>query len=240
MRLHKFLAQMGINSRRNCEKLIVKGKVKVNNVIITQLGTEIDTNKDKIKVNNKIVHKKVPRIYVLLNKPRGFLCTYHDPFGRPTIYDLLKKIKIKLNYAGRLDLDSEGLVFLTNDGELINQITHPKKKIKKVYLVKIKGFPNDNDLRVLTNGVPISHIFTTNPCQLKILKKNKNNCIVEISINEGKKRQIRRMFSYLGFQVLKLTRTQIGILNLKGLKSGQYRFLGKQEIINYKQFLENN
>lgn len=231
---------MGINSRRNCEKLIVKGKVKVNNVIITQLGTEIDTNKDKIKVNNKIVHKKVPRIYVLLNKPRGFLCTYHDPFGRPTIYDLLKKIKIKLNYAGRLDLDSEGLVFLTNDGELINQITHPKKKIKKVYLVKIKGFPNDNDLRVLTNGVPISHIFTTNPCQLKILKKNKNNCIVEISINEGKKRQIRRMFSYLGFQVLKLTRTQIGILNLKGLKSGQYRFLGKQEIINYKQFLENN
>ncbi len=240
MRLHRFLAQMGVESRRKCEKLIIQGKVKVNGAIITELGTKIDVNKDKIEVNSKIITKKISRIYLILNKPKGFLCTYHDPFGRPTIYDLLKKIKNKLNYAGRLDLNSEGLVFLTNDGELINQITHPKKKIKKVYEVKIKGHLNENYLRQLEKGVPITPIFTTNPCQVKLLKTGIENSLLKISISEGKKRQVRRMLAYLGFQVLELKRTHIGILNMNNLETGQYRFLKREEIKKLKNFLANN
>ncbi|MFZ2330616.1 MAG: pseudouridine synthase, partial [Atribacterota bacterium] len=234
------LAQMGVESRRKCEKLIIQGKVKVNGAIITELGTKIDVNKDKIEVNSKIIAKKISRIYLILNKPKGFLCTYHDPFGRPTIYDLLKKIKNKLNYAGRLDLNSEGLVFLTNDGELINQITHPKKKIKKVYEVKIKGHLNENYLRQLEKGVPITPIFTTNPCQVKLLKTGIENSLLKISISEGKKRQVRRMLAYLGFQVLELKRTHIGILNMNNLETGQYRFLKREEIKKLKNFLANN
>lgn len=231
---------MGVESRRKCEKLIIQGKVKVNGAIITELGTKIDVNKDKIEVNSKIITKKISRIYLILNKPKGFLCTYHDPFGRPTIYDLLKKIKNKLNYAGRLDLNSEGLVFLTNDGELINQITHPKKKIKKVYEVKIKGHLNENYLRQLEKGVPITPIFTTNPCQVKLLKTGIENSLLKISISEGKKRQVRRMLAYLGFQVLELKRTHIGILNMNNLETGQYRFLKREEIKKLKNFLANN
>lgn len=240
MRLHRFLAQMGVESRRKCEKLIIQGKVKVNGAIITELGTKIDVNKDKIEVNSKIIAKKISRIYLILNKPKGFLCTYHDPFGRPTIYDLLKKINNKLNYAGRLDLNSEGLVFLTNDGELINQITHPKKKIKKVYEVKIKGHLNENYLRQLEKGVPITPIFTTNPCQVRLLKTGRENSLLKISISEGKKRQVRRMLAYLGFQVLELKRTHIGILNMNNLETGQYRFLKREEIKKLKDFLANN
>lgn len=240
IRLHSFLAQIGIDSRRKCEKLIIQGKVKVNGVIITKLGTKVYPNKDKIEVNNKIINKNIPKMYVILNKPSGYLCTSYDPFGRPTIYEIIKKIKIKLNYAGRLDFNSEGLVFLTNDGVLINKITHPQNKIDKVYLVKIKGIIKDNDIKLLEHGIPLSPIYTSNPCQVKILKRDRNISLLEITIREGKKRQIRRMFSYLGYKVIKLKRTQIGILNLNGLKPGQYRFLQKQEIRELKIFLENN
>ncbi len=162
MRLHKFLAQMGVDSRRKCEKLITDGRVKVNGIIVTKLGSEVDMDKDRIEVDEQVVSKNIPKIYVILNKPKGFLCTHHDPFVRPTIYDLLKKIRYKLNYAGRLDLESEGLVFLTNDGELINHISHPKKEINKVYIVKVKGQVSDNNLKQLKKGIPITPFFTTN------------------------------------------------------------------------------
>ncbi len=239
IRLHKFLAQMGIDSLRKCEKLIIQGKVRVNGIIETKLGSKVDVDKDKIEVNDQIIYKNISRIYIILNKPRGFLCTYHDPFGRPTIYDLLKKMRYKLNYAGRLDFDSEGLVFLTNDGKLINQITHPKKNIKKVYIVKVKGQIGDNDLKKLEKGIPITPFFTTSPCQVRLLKKQRNNSILEIIISEGKKRQIRKMLAYLEFQILELKRTEIGILKIGDLKPGQYRFLKKQEIKELNNFLEN-
>ncbi|HOR42089.1 MAG TPA: pseudouridine synthase [Atribacterota bacterium] len=238
-KLHKYLANMGIDSRRKCEKLIVQGRVKINGMVVTKLGIEIDPEKDKIEVDNKNIKKDIPRIYIILNKPRGFLCTYNDPFGRPTIYNLLGNIETKLNYAGRLDFDSEGLIFLTNDGELIHEITHPRKMIKKTYRVKVKGFPDDSDIKLLKEGVPLSADFTTSSCQVKILKKDNYDSILEISISEGKKRQIRRVFSYLGFQVLELKRTEIGILNLDGLNTGQYRFLTEQEIDELKQCFQN-
>lgn len=238
-KLHKYLANIGIDSRRKCEKLIVQGRVKVNGIQVTKLGIEINPDVDQILVDNKIVKQNVQRVYVLLNKPRGYLCTYHDPFGRPTIYDLLKGVEIKLNYAGRLDLDSEGLIFLTNDGALIHQITHPRQKIKKTYQVKVRGTPDANALKLLEEGIPLSANFTTSPCQVKITKQNNHDSLLEISIHEGKKRQIRRMFSFLGYQVLELKRTKIGILNMNGLPCGKYRYLTEQEVREIKIFLEN-
>ena len=239
MRLHKYLAKMGIDSRRKCERLILQGRVKVNGIVVTKLGLEVNVDKDRIEVNEQVVSKNIPQIYLILNKPKGFLCTYYDPFGRPTIYDLLKKIRYKLNYAGRLDLDSEGLIFLTNDGELVNQITHPRKEINKIYIVKVKGQVSGNDLKQLEKGVPITPFFTTNPCQIKLLKKDKSHSLLKIIISEGKKRQIRKMFAYLGFQILKLKRIEIGILKIDGLKPGQYRFLKEKEIKELNNFLEN-
>ena len=230
---------MGIDSRRKCEQLIIQGRVKVNGIVVTKIGLVVDINKDIIEVNEQLITRNMPRIYLILNKPKGFLCTYHDPFGRPTIYDLLKNIRYKLNYAGRLDLDSEGLVFLTNDGKLINQITHPSKEITKIYIVKVKGQVNDNDLKQLEKGIPITPSFITNPCQVRLLKKDKNHSLLKITISEGKKRQIRKMFAYLGFQILELKRTEIGILKLDDLKPEQYRFLKEKEIEELKNFLEN-
>ena len=227
---------MGIDSRRKCEKLIVQGRVKVNGIQVTKLGLRIDPDVDQILVDDKIVKQNVQRVYVLLNKPSGYLCTYHDPFGRPTIYDLLKGIKTKLNYAGRLDLDSEGLILLTNDGMLIQQITHPRKKIKKTYQVKVRGTPNGNDLKLLEKGIPLNVNFTTSPCQVKIIKQTNYDSLLEISIHEGKKRQIRRMFSFLGYQVLELKRTKIGVLNMDGLPCGKYRYLTEQEVRKIKDF----
>lgn len=240
VKLHKYLAEMGIDSRRKCEKLIVQGKVKVNGILVTKLGIEIEPDADQISVDDKAVKKNIERFYILLNKPRGYLCTYHDPFGRPTIYNLLEGIEAKLNYAGRLDFDSEGLIFLTNDGSLIHKITHPRKKIKKTYRVKVKGFPNENDVKMLEEGIPLTADFTTSPCMVKKIETNNYDSILEISIHEGKKRQIRRMFSFLGYQVLELKRTKIGILALNRLKIGKYRFLTEQEVSELKQYLEDN
>lgn len=229
MRLQKFLAEKGIDSRRKCEELIVQGKVKVNHHIITALGTQINPEKDRIEVNNRSIEPNVEKIYLLLNKPCGYLCTYRDPLNRPTIYDLLSNIRAKVNYAGRLDYDSEGLVLLTNDGNLIYRLTHPGKGIQKKYLVKIQGIPKHEDLDRLKSGIPLSPNFTTSPCHVKMVKEHKNNSTLEIEIHEGKKRQIRRMFSFLGYPVLQLKRIQIGSLSLGHLKSGQYRYLGKKE-----------
>ena len=239
MKLHKYLAEMGIDSRRKCEKLIVQGKVKVNDILVTKLGIEIEPDVDRISVDDKVVKKNIERIYILLNKPSRYLCTYHDPFGRPTIYNLLDGIETKLNYAGRLDFDSEGLIFLTNDGSLIHKITHPRKKIKKIYQVRVKGFPNANDIKLLEEGIPLTEDFTTSPCKVKKVKTDNYDSLLEISIHEGKKRQIRRMLSFLGYQVLELKRTKIGILALNGLKIGKYRFLTAQEVSELKQSLED-
>ncbi len=240
IRLQKYLSSMGVDSRRNCEKLICAGKVKVNYAVITKLGTTIDPDKDIIEVNKKVITKNNYKLYILLYKPRGFLCTSSDPFGRQTIYDLLKKIKIKLNYAGRLDFDSEGLVFLTNDGDIINEIIHPRRMVTKIYEVKIKGIPKIDDISMLQKGVPITSQITTQPCHIKILKKNQNNSILHISISEGKNRQIRRMFDYLGIKVLRLKRIQIANLTIDGLKPGEYRILENKEIVSLKKYIKNN
>lgn len=234
VRLQKYLAQQGINSRRQCEKLIIDGRVKVNDFTVTKLGTCINPSKDVVEVDNKSINQTTKRVYLMLNKPIGYLCTKNDPFNRPTIYDLIGKIDTKVNYAGRLDYLSEGLVLLTNDGELIYRMTHPSKKIEKVYIVKIKGFINNYDLTKLQKGIPISTNFITSPCRAFVLKKHKKTSTLEVTISEGKKRQIRRMFSFFNIQVLKLKRIRIGPIALGNLKSGNYRYLTNIEVENLK------
>jgi 23S rRNA pseudouridine2605 synthase len=234
IRLQKYLAHQGINSRRQCEKLIIEGRVKVNNDTVTKLGTCINPSADVIEVDNRTINQETKRVYLVLNKPIGYLCTKHDPFNRPTIYDLIEKFDTRINYAGRLDFLSEGLVLLTNDGELIYKMTHPSKKIEKVYLVKINGLLNNYELIKLQEGIPISPNFTTSQSQVIILKKHKNSSTLKVTISEGKKRQIRRMFSYLNFKVLKLRRIKIGPISLGKLKSGNYRYLSNQEVKSLK------
>lgn len=235
IRLQKYLANNGIASRRKSEELILQGKVKVNSIVVTRLGTKIDTSTDIITVNNRAIEKNYKKIYILLNKPKGFLCTRNDPFGRPTIYDLLKDIKVRINYAGRLDYFSEGLVFLSNDGDCIYKLTHPKKKILKTYIVKVKGFPDKEDLEKLEHGIPLTANFTTRPCKVTLIKKNKSTSVLKIVIHEGKKRQIRRMLSYIDYQVLELKRIKIADLTLDDLKTGQYRHLTPDEIRKIKK-----
>lgn len=238
VRLQKYLANQGINSRRQCEKLIIDGRVKINNFTITKLGTCINPSKDVIEVDNRAINQRTKRVYLILNKPVGYLCTQHDPFNRPTIYDLIGKIGTRVNYAGRLDYLSEGLVLLTNDGELIYKMTHPSNKIEKVYIVKIRGLLNNYELAKLREGIPISPNFVTSPSKACILKKHKSTSTLEVTISEGKKRQIRRMFSYLNYQVLKLKRIEIGPISLGNLGSGNYRYLTYQEVESIKTYFK--
>jgi pseudouridine synthase len=234
VRLQKYLATQGINSRRKCEELIIKGRVKVNDSIVTKLGTCINPSEDIIEVDNKNIAKTIKRIYIILNKPSGYLCTQQDPFKRPTIYDLIREINVRINYAGRLDFFSEGLVLLTSDGELIHKLIHPRNKIEKVYVVKIKGTINNDELEKLQKGVPISPKLITSPCKVTVLKRYQKTTILKIIIKEGKKRQIRRMLSYLNFQVLKLKRIKIGPISLGNLKTGRYRYLTCDEVKRIK------
>jgi len=241
IRLQKYLAKIGIGSRRKCEKFIQQGKVKVNQNIVTELGIKIDPKNDVIEVNGtKIEYKKEEYIYIILNKPRGYLTTLSDPYQRPIIKDLLTNIKKRIYPCGRLDFNSEGLVFLTNDGELAYNLMHPSRKIEKTYIVKVKGNPDQGKLDRLAKGITLveeKKIINLLPCQISRLKADKKNTYLKIKIREGKKRQIRRMMKYIGLEVLELKRIQIGLLKLGRLKSGEFRYLNKKEINILKEFI---
>ncbi|MEA1940479.1 MAG: pseudouridine synthase [Candidatus Caldatribacteriota bacterium] len=236
-RLQKYMASTGIDSRRNCEKLILKGFVKVNNSIITKLGTKIDPNKDTVKVNNKIVKyiEKKKNIYILLNKPRGYLTTLSDPSNRPTILKLIKDIKTRIHPIGRLDFNSEGLLLLTNDGELTYNLTHPSKGVEKTYIAKVKGIPSQEKLRMLSKGATLQYNYKILPCEIRRIEVKNNNAILKIKIKEGKKRQVRRMGEYIDHPVLRLRRIQMGPIYLKELKPGEYRKLNRKEINSLKR-----
>jgi len=238
-RLQKYLSKMGINSRRKCEKLILQGYVQVNNIVVSKMGVKINPEKDVIKVRGKLVsfEEEKKYTYILLNKPEGYLTTLYDPYNRPIILDLLKDVKERIYPIGRLDFNSEGLLLLTNDGELTYTLTHPSKEIEKTYIAKVKGVPSSEKLKILSKGVLLGKNYRISPCTIKLLEIRNNNAILKIKIKEGKKRQIRRMGEYIGHRVLKLRRTQIGPIYLKGVKPGEYRYLNKEEINNLKKIL---
>ena len=233
-RLQKYLANAGIASRRKCEELILHGKVEVNGNIVTELGTKVTTN-DIVKYNGKIVKPVEEKVYVLLNKPIGYVTTVHEQFGRDKVLDLIK-INKRIVPVGRLDMYTSGALILTNDGELVNKLTHPKNEIDKTYNVTLKGKVTEQEIDSLKNGVIIDDNYLTKPAKVKILKIDEDKDItrVQIVIHEGKNRQIRKMCAAINKKVLALHRSKIGNLDVKDLKPGEWRYLKSNEIKSIK------
>ena len=230
MRLQKFLANNGVASRRKCEELITNGLVKVNNEVVTKLGSIIDDEKDKIEVNGKQIHKIDNKIYILLNKPIGYVTTVNDQFSRDTVIDLLD-INEKVVPAGRLDMYTSGALILSNDGDFIYKITHPKNEVNKTYNVTLKGIVCDEEVEKLRNGVKIDD-YISKEAKVRILKidEQKNQSRLEITIHEGKNREVRKMCNSIGKKVLALHRSRIGNIGVKDLKIGEWRYLKSSEV----------
>lgn len=230
MRINKYLADCGIGSRRKVEEYILQGKVKVNDIITKELSTQINDG-DVVKYNNKIVNLISKKIYILLYKPKGYLTTVSDKFGRKTVLDLLKNEKERVYPVGRLDYDTEGLLILTNDGDFANKVIHPRNNICKTYEVEVK-YPLTNDnITKLTSGMVIDDYKTT-PAKLFNYKKIGNKYIFNLSIFEGRNRQIRKMVEQVNNEVINLKRLSIGSLTLGKLKKGEYRYLTENELKN--------
>ena len=211
-RLQKIIARAGLTSRRNAEKLISEGKVTVDGKVAT-LGTCADSQKNKIRVDGKLLTFDAEKIYILLNKPRGYVCTAKDERGRKTVLDLVG-ISERIYPVGRLDLNSEGLILLTNDGDFMNALIHPKFKIEKTYRAKISGDVTEEKLDKLRAGIELEDGLTA-PAKIFLLEKN----LVEITIHEGRNRQIRRMFAAIGCEVKRLKRVKFAGLTLKGVQA---------------------
>ncbi len=230
-RLQKFLANQGVCSRRKAEEYILEGKVKVNGQVVTELGTKINPEKDKIEFNDKLVATDVKKVYILLNKPIGYVSTVKDQFNRPTVMELLKKVNESVVPVGRLDMYTSGALILSNDGDFVYQVTHPKHEINKTYQVTVKGKITNEEVENLRNGVDIGD-YITKPAQVRIMKidEEKNISRIEITIHEGKNRQVRRMCEAIGKKVLALHRSKIGDIGVKDLILGEFRYLTNKEV----------
>ena len=231
-RLQKYLAKAGIASRRKCEELILDGKIEVNGLVVTELGTKV-SEKDIVKYNGKIVKTEEEKVYILLNKPIGYVTTAKDQFNRETVLDLVK-INKRIVPVGRLDMYTSGALILTNDGEFVNMLTHPRNEVNKTYNVTLKGFVENEDILKLQNGVEIDDGYITKPAKVKILKidEEKNISRIQITIHEGKNRQVRKMCEAINKRVLALHRSKIGNIEVKDLKVGNWRYLTNKEIEN--------
>lgn len=236
-RLQKVMSQAGVASRREAEKLILAGRVSVNGKIIMELGTKVDIKKDKVLVDGKPIALEEP-IYILLNKPKGVVTTAKDERGRKTVVDLLTEVDQRVYPVGRLDYNTEGVLLLTNDGELTNQLIHPKYKIYKTYIAKVFGIPTEEKLDLLRVGIRLEDGITA-PARIRLLNGDAltNTAEIEVIIHEGKNRQIRRMCEAIKHPVKSLKRVEFANLDLKGLRRGQYRTLSQQEIDRLKNFI---
>jgi len=233
LRLAKYLAQTGVASRRHAEALITAGKVKVNGAVVREIVTLIDPDNDRIEVGNRLIGTP-PLFYVMLNKPAGYISTVHDPQGRPTVVELTPDLPVRLHPVGRLDYDTEGLLLLTNDGEFTNLVTHPRYSIDKKYLVVVKGFVTDDEADHLQQGVELDD-GPTAPARVKVRERSAMQSVMEITIHEGRKRQIKRMCAAVGHPVVNLTRTGLGFLELGELEVGKYRLLSQDEVDRIKK-----
>lgn len=228
IRLNKYIAECGICSRRKADILIESGKVLVNDIVVKDLGVIIDDAKDQIKVDGKTISKEKEFVYIMLNKPKGYVTTNSEQFGRKSVLDLIDT-NYRIFPIGRLDMYTEGLLLLTNDGEFANKLMHPKNKVEKTYIANVKGNITEDKIEHLRNGVDIGG-YITKPAKVRIISKENNE--LEIKISEGKNRQVRKMCEAVGLKVLNLKRISIGKLNLCNLKVGKYRYLNKNEIRN--------
>lgn len=234
VRLQKFMADCGVASRRKCEEYILQGLVKVNGKTVDELGTKINPESDIVEYNGKRLGlSSKNNIYILLNKPIGYVTTVKDQFSRDTVLDLIKGINERIVPVGRLDMYTSGALILTNDGEFVYKVTHPKYEIEKTYVATLSGIIKSDAIEKLQQGVKIED-YTTKPAKVRILKidNEKNISRVEITIHEGKNREVRKMCEAVGYKVMALHRSKIGKLGVKDLKIGQWRYLTKEEIRN--------
>ena len=217
-RLQKYLAECGVASRRKCEEIILEGKVSVNGKVVTELGTKIIPGKDKVELDGKEITSE-KKVYILLNKPVGYVTTVSDEKERPTVMELLDGVKEKVVPVGRLDMFTSGLLLLSNDGEFIYKVTHPKHETTKTYIVKTRGVPTEKDLEKLRVGVKIED-YTTSPAKVELLLKDNTNDIsrIWIQIHEGRNRQVRKMCEAIGLSVIALKREGVGELTCEGVE----------------------
>ncbi|MBW2092555.1 MAG: rRNA pseudouridine synthase [Deltaproteobacteria bacterium] len=229
-RLQKILAQAGVASRRGAEQLILAGRVKVNKKIVSKLGFKADSDKDLIEVDGRRIKLNTDKVYYLFYKPPGYLTTLKDPFGRPTISQLLRPIKKRVFPVGRLDMDTEGLLLLTNDGELSARLMHPRYHVPKSYRVKVKGQLSDMAQARLAGGMIVLGDRPVNPAKVEVIKRGQDRTWLMITLTEGRHRQIKRMCSQVGHPVLKLKRVSYGPLTLGRLARGAIRPLKEAEV----------
>jgi len=232
-RLQKILSHAGFASRRKAEQIIVEGRVTVNGAVVMELGSKADLDRDHIKVDGKLLHQPKHVITIALNKPHGVMTTVQDPEGRPTVMDLVRGVKERVYPVGRLDFHSEGLLLLTNDGELANAITSAATHIPKTYLVKVNGLLAPEQEQQFRDGVPLGGRRTA-PAGLKLTYRAQNPWY-EVRLIEGRKNQIREMFKHFGRLVEKLKRVKIGFLDLGPLKPGEFRYLTAEEVARFRR-----
>lgn len=228
VRLQKYMAQCGVASRRHAEELIRYGKVKVNGKIITEMGVLV-SEKDKVEVEGKPIRKEQELLYIMLNKPSGYVSTVSDPEGRRTVLDLIEGVEERIYPVGRLDYDTTGLLILTNDGKFAYQNTHPGQETTKTYVAEILGMPSNETLHTLRRGILLDGKLTA-PADVDVIDIYDKSTVLKIVIHEGRNRQVKRMFEEMGHAVLRLKRTAVGRLVLGDLKLGQWRYLSPQEV----------
>ncbi|WP_029543521.1 pseudouridine synthase [Selenomonas sp. AB3002] len=228
-RLQKIISQAGIASRRAAESIILEGRVEVDGQVIRELGGKYDPELVEIRVDGKIISAPEAHVYYLLNKPKGYVSTASDERGRRTVLDLLPEIKERIYPIGRLDMNTEGLLLLTNDGELMNALLHPRYEVQKTYVARIATGLSEAALRALREGVKLEDGLTA-PARVSVLETAPGRTRVEITIHEGRNRQVRRMFKAVGHEVLALKRTAFAGLSLEGVRRGEHRALTEEEI----------
>jgi len=232
-RLQKLIAAAGVASRRHAEEMIAAGEVTVNGQVVREPGTKADPARDHIKVRGRLINPSLAareKVYVLLNKPRGYLSSAADPEGRPLVTDLVPASLGRLHPVGRLDFNTEGLLILTNDGELTNYVTSARNKVRKVYEVKVKGVPPEQAVARLRRGIRLDDGVRTAPAEISLVEETGHNAWYEVVLREGRNQQIRRMFDAVGHSVVKLRRVRIGDITDEQLRPGEFRTLAPQEV----------
>jgi len=236
MRLQKYLALSGVASRRTAEKIIQAGRVTVNGVTVTEMGSKVDEDRDTVAVDGEVVRPETQKYYIAYNKPIGEVSTVSDPEERPTVMDKFRGFPVRLYPVGRLDYDSEGLLLMTNDGEMMNQLLHPSREVSKVYLVKVSNQVTEEEMRQLRQGVMIDGRLTS-PAKVRLIRQETFATVLLISIHEGRNRQVRKMITAIGHQVVHLKRVEFGPISLGDLPTGLWRHLTENEVQKLKDLL---
>ena len=231
MRINKYIALCGVASRRKAEELILAGRVTVNDEVMTELSYKVDEENDIVKVDDKLIKEENKLVYILLNKPEGYITTVKDQFDRPSVLDLVSDIKERVYPIGRLDYETSGLLLLTNDGDLTYKLTHPKHEVDKTYVARVKGKLTKEEIERFKAGLKIED-YTTAPAKLKVIKydEQRDSSLLEIKIHEGKNRQVRKMCKAINHPVLRLRRSAMGKIKIGDCEIGKYRYLTEDEI----------